>query len=82
MGVAAFRQVKGDDPVLVASDDLPLATGEQVERQTAGAVADLDREPELVEPEDQPSLGGLGNPVLTKALPRRRRLAESSSMSS
>src|SRR4029450_9142149 len=27
MGVVAFRQVKGDDAVLVASDDLPLTTG-------------------------------------------------------
>ena len=64
MGVLALRQVKSDDPVLVAGDDPPLATGEQVERQTVVAVADPDREPKLVEPEDQAALGGLGNPIL------------------
>src|SRR4249920_2394601 len=64
MGVVALRQVKGDDPVLIAGHDLSLATGEQVERETTEAVAYLDWESELVEPEDQPALGRLGNPVL------------------
>ena len=64
MGVVALRQVKGDDAVLVAGDDLPLTAGEQVERKADVAVAHLDRELQLIEPEDQPALGCLGNPVL------------------
>src|SRR5688572_31915919 len=67
VSIVALRQVKSDDPVLVAGHDLPLTAGEQVECKTDGAVAYLDRELELVEAEDQPALGGLGNPVLRKA---------------
>src|SRR5215213_1500619 len=64
VSIVALGQVKGDDPVLVARHDLPLAAGEQVECKSNVAVAHLDRELELVEAEDQPALGGLGNPVL------------------
>ena len=65
--VVALRQVKGDDPVLMAGDDLALTTGEQIERQADGTVADHDRELELVESEDQPAFGGLGDPVLPES---------------
>ena len=64
MGVVALRQVKGDDPVLIAGNDLSLTTGEQVERKTTEAVTHLDREPQFVEPVNQPALSGLGYPVL------------------
>src|SRR4029453_1325604 len=47
--VVAFRQVKGDDPVLIARDDLAVTAREQVECQTNGAVAHLDRKLKLIE---------------------------------
>src|SRR5215207_8201100 len=64
MGGVALPQVEGDDSVQVAGDDLSVSAGEQVECETAGTVAHLDRQLELVEPKEQPALGGLGNPVL------------------
>ena len=44
MGVVALRQVEGDDSVQVAGDDLPVSAGEQIECETAGTVAYLDRQ--------------------------------------
>jgi hypothetical protein len=66
MGIVALGQVKRDDPILVAGHDLAMTAGEQVERETDRAVSDLDRELEFVQPEDQPTLCGLGDPVLAE----------------
>src|SRR6478672_53441 len=64
--IIALRQVEGDDPVQMTSDDLAVGTGEQIERQAGETVADHDRQLELIESEDQPAFRGFGHPVLRK----------------
>src|SRR5512133_1984315 len=67
MGIVALGQVKSDDPVLIAGDDLAMSTGAQVECKTVGVVPDLDRKLELIQPKDQPALSRLRDPILSKS---------------
>jgi hypothetical protein len=73
--IIALRQVEGDDPVQMTSDDLALGTGEQIERQAGETVADHDRQLELIESEDQPDVSRLRQPSTAQALRRPHRLA-------